>query len=56
MHPVILKNKPYGQGVDWWTVGIMIFEMLTGHPPFYYDEREDTGDKCTRYVGQKNPE
>jgi serine/threonine protein kinase len=44
MHPVIVKNKLYGQGVDWWPLGVMIFEMLTRHPPFYYDERQDTND------------
>jgi novel protein kinase C epsilon type len=44
MAPEIVKNKCYGQGVDWWAVGVMIFEMLTGYPPFDYDEEEDTDD------------
>ena len=42
--PEIVKNLPYDQGVDWWTVGIMIFEMLTGNPTFDYDGIEDSGD------------
>jgi serine/threonine protein kinase len=54
MHPVIVKNKPYGQGVDRMALGVMIFEMLTGHPPFYYDERQDTDDDSAQ-VGPKNP-
>ena len=41
MAPEIVKNLPYGQGVDWWAVGVMIFQMMTGHPPSYYDEHED---------------
>jgi serine/threonine protein kinase len=39
-----MKNLPYGQGVDWWAVGVMIFEMMTGHPPFEYDDEEYTDD------------
>ena len=42
--PEIVKNLPYVQGVDWWAVGVMIFEIMTGHPPFYYDEGEDMDD------------
>jgi serine/threonine protein kinase len=37
-------NLPYGQGIDWWAVGVMIFEMMTGHPPFDDDEEEDMDD------------
>jgi serine/threonine protein kinase len=44
MAPEIVKNLPYGQSVDWWADGVMIFEMMTGHPPFFYDEEEDTDD------------
>jgi serine/threonine protein kinase len=44
MAPEILKNLPYGQGVDWWAVGVMLFQMMTGYPPFYSDEEEDTDD------------
>jgi len=41
MAPEIVKNLPYGQHVDWWAVGVMIFQMMTGHPPSYYDEDMD---------------
>jgi novel protein kinase C epsilon type len=44
MAPEIVKNLPYGQGADWWAVGVMLFQMLTGNLPFYYDEGQDPED------------
>jgi len=36
--PEVLLNKGHGKGVDWWTLGILIYEMLTGEPPFVDDD------------------
>jgi len=33
--PEIIQGKGHGKGVDWWALGILIFEMLAGYPPFY---------------------
>jgi len=41
MAPEILKILPFSQVVNWWAVGVMIFQMMTGHPPFYYGNEED---------------
>lgn len=28
-------GKPYGKEVDWWAVGVIMFELLVGEPPFF---------------------
>lgn len=36
--PEVLLNKGHGKGVDWWTLGILVYEMLAGQPPFVDDD------------------
>lgn len=34
MAPEVILGKGYGLGVDWWALGIVLYEMLLGHPPY----------------------
>jgi serine/threonine protein kinase len=33
--PEVLTGQGYNKAVDWWSLGILFFEMTTGLPPFY---------------------
>lgn len=37
--PEVIQSKGYGKAVDYWSLGILIYEMLAGYPPFYDDSQ-----------------
>ena len=38
--PEIITGEGHDRAADWWSFGILIFEMLCGIPPFYCDNTE----------------
>jgi serum/glucocorticoid-regulated kinase 2 len=36
--PEILSGFGYSKTADWWALGVLTYEMLTGVPPFYDKE------------------
>ena len=33
--PEVIRNSGHGTPVDWWALGILVYEMLIGQPPFW---------------------
>ena len=44
MAPEVLAHQSYDYSVDWWSLGAMSFDMLTGRPPFTSNNRKKTID------------
>ena len=40
--PEVFGPKGYDEKVDWWSVGVILFEMLVGYPPFFSDDSSIT--------------
>lgn len=38
--PELLRGQKYGAAVDWWSFGILLFEMMHGRTPFYDKNRK----------------
>ncbi|XP_041468438.1 calcium-independent protein kinase C-like isoform X2 [Lytechinus variegatus] len=42
--PEILQELDYGPSVDWWALGVLMYEMMAGQPPFEADNEDDLFD------------
>lgn len=47
--PEVFGPKGYDETVDWWSVGVILFEMLVGYPPFFSDDSSITCQKILHW-------
>jgi len=43
--PEVVLGAKYSRAIDWWSVGCILYEMLTGRPPFYDDDENNMYEK-----------
>ena len=42
MAPEVLQSKEYNQQCDIWSIGVISYLILSGFPPFYSKDQEET--------------
>lgn len=47
--PEVFARKGYDETVDWWSVGVILFEMVVGYPPFFADDPSITCQKILHW-------
>lgn len=48
--PEVLLRSGYTQLCDWWSVGVILYEMLVGQPPFLANTAEETQFKVCEII------
>lgn len=51
MSPEMLSRKGYGRASDWWSLGCIAYEMLSGRPPF--ESRKGAKDLFSKIMSEK---
>lgn len=47
--PEVFSNNGYGHEADWWSLGIIIYEMLVGYAPFTSDSPKNIYKKIINF-------
>ena len=47
--PEIFEHKGYNETVDYWAIGVILYEMVVGYTPFYSEKAYDTRQKILNW-------
>jgi len=47
--PEVFQQQPYDNSCDWWSVGVILYEMLVGRPPFLATTARKTRQKVINW-------
>lgn len=47
--PEVIQSKGHTTAVDWWALGILIYEFLTGYPPFWHSNPIEIYKQCVSH-------
>lgn len=48
MAPEVIQGKPYGKACDWWSLGALGYDLLTGAPPFRANNHSKLQEKIIK--------
>lgn len=48
LSPEVILGRGHNRSADWWSLGVLIYEMIFGTPPFYSQKQDDMFKKIVR--------
>uniref|UniRef100_A0A1A9V6B3 non-specific serine/threonine protein kinase n=1 Tax=Glossina austeni TaxID=7395 RepID=A0A1A9V6B3_GLOAU len=55
MAPELIKGEAYGFAIDWWSVGVVTYELLTGCSPFFTDGNANNQSDLEECIKKMDP-
>ena len=52
MAPELLGRKKYSRSVDWWAVGIILYELMFGFNPFNLEQQDYNREEFKKAVDE----